>query len=79
MSLLIESKMFEGIGSAAKKLFAGLLSGKVKKVAIQDSSKESKNVTAALKIIVDQLEELDDYLDDNPEFEAALMAKLKNS
>ena len=79
MSLLIEGKMFEGLRSATRKLFGGLLSGKVKKVTIPTTTKNAKNATDAIKQIVSALEDIDDYLDDNPEIEAELMARLKNT
>ena len=77
MALLIESKLFEGLRDATRKLLSGLSSGKIKKVKIPDTSKGAKNATDAIKNIAYELEKLDDFLDDNPDVEAALMAKLK--
>ena len=43
-----------------------------------DQIKPATNATDALKNIVSSLEEMDEYLDDNPEIEAELIERLKN-
>lgn len=75
--LITESKLFEGFGSATKKLLSGLLSGKVKKVK-WPSDPDAKDAHTAMLNISKNLNKISDYFDEHPDEEEEFMKTLKN-